>query len=324
MKKQQPSHIFPGIILSLSLLLLLLFPAAATDGAKRGLILWFYQVSPSLLPFFILSGLFLSTGFSDLLAKLLSPVLSPVFRCSTAGCYAIVIGLLSGLPVGAKTVADLVSTGRISKKEGAFLLPLCNNAGPFFLLGYVSVTLLHAPEYSVCFLLIVWISSILSALLLRPDASFSRFRNSVRTTALTGIPSSPATAGSTPSLSFSFGLLDAAIEQSFSLLFRIGGYIVLFSVLAELFTLLPFSPFVIACLCSLLEITTGASALCTLSLKKTVLFPLIGAVVSFGGLSGMAQTKSVLGKAGLPFAHYVFCKLLAAMLAALFLFVLVR
>ena len=47
---------------------LLLFPAHALTGAKNGLLLWFNQVLPSILPFLILSTILLSTGVSDSIA----------------------------------------------------------------------------------------------------------------------------------------------------------------------------------------------------------------------------------------------------------------
>ena len=75
---------------------LLAFPSAALSGAKNGLLLWFNQVLPSLLPFLILSTLFLSTGLSDSIARKTAPILSPIFRCSPSGCYAVVVGLYAG------------------------------------------------------------------------------------------------------------------------------------------------------------------------------------------------------------------------------------
>lgn len=284
---------------------LLLFPSEALTGAKNGLLLWFNQVLPSLLPFLVLSGLFLSTGLSDGIATRLAPVLSPVFRCSPSGCYAVVIGLLAGLPVGAKTVTSLVTSGRISKKEGEYLLPLCNNPSPLFLLGFLSVSVLERPDLRYPILLVVTLSSVLAAMLTRP-----------RDSAMSDHPC-PSSQPAGTSFSFSFLLLDSAIEQAFSILTRVGGYIILFSVLANLLVLLPLPPLFLACLGSFLEITTGSTALATLTLAKAIQLPLIVGFVTFGGLSTAAQTKSVLAGTKFPFAHYLLTKALAGFLAGL-------
>lgn len=285
----------------LFLCLLLLFPGAAVTGAKNGLFLWFEQVLPSLLPFLILSSLFLSTGLSNLLAKALSPVLSPLLRCSPFGCYAAVLGMLSGLPVGAKTVAELVRSGKITKKEGSFLLPLCNTMSPLFILGYISVSVLALPKLRYLLLFIILFSGILASMLLRKKS-------------YEPLPDAPSGA---VAFRFSFLLLDNAIEQAFHVITKVGGYMILFSVLAKFLSLLPLSHFYLAVFTGILEVTTGSAALATLPLPNTVLLPLLAAFVTFGGLSTAAQTKSVLTGTGLPFAHYLLTKALAACIAAL-------
>ncbi len=300
---------------------LLLFPSSALSGAKNGLLLWFNQVLPSLLPFLILSTLFLSTGLSDRIAARLSPFLSPLFRCSPSGCYAVVIGLLAGLPVGAKTIASLITAGRITKKEGQYLLPLCNNPSPLFLLGFVSVSVLGRPDLRYPILCIVTVSSVLAAVITKPRTPSGTNRNITRKNATTPRSSETISAGSPEkSFRFSFLLLDSAIEQAFSVLTRVGGYIILFSVLANLLTKLPLPLPILACLGSFLEITTGSSALSALTLPQAVQIPLITGFVTFGGLSTAAQTKSVLAGTGFPFAHYLLTKALACLLAGLFMY----
>ncbi len=284
---------------------LLAFPSAVLSGAKNGLLLWFNQVLPSLLPFLILSTLFLSTGLSDSIAKKAAPILSPVFRCSPSGCYAVIIGLLAGLPVGAKTIASLTETGRITKKEGQYLLPLCNNPSPLFLLGFVSVSVLERPELRYPVFFVVTVSSILAAMLLRP-----RSRSSSRS-AISHTDTQKS------HFTFSFLLLDSAIEQAFSVLTRVGGYIILFSVLANLLTKLPLPPICLACAGALLEITTGSTLLASLTLPSQVLIPMVTGFVTFGGLSTAAQTKSVLAETKFPFAHYLFTKAVAGLIAGL-------
>ncbi len=284
---------------------LLLFPATALAGAKNGLLLWFNQVLPSLLPFLILSSLLLSTGLSDRIAKRLAPVLSPVFRCSPSGCYAIIIGLLAGLPVGAKTIASLVSSGQLTKKEGQYLLPLCNNPSPLFLLGFISVSVLNRPALRYTLFFIVTLSSVLAAMLFRPRDSKTASEVSVSV-------SRPFT--------FSFLLLDNAIEQAFSVLTRVGGYIILFSVLTSLLASLPLPSLSLVCVGSVLEITTGCTALSTLSLSDNLLACLVTGFVTFGGLSTAAQTKSVLAETKFPFAHYLFVKMIAGLFAGLLMY----
>jgi len=315
-KSHRPLLLF--LSLSMFLCLLLCFPAAALRGAENGLILWLYRVLPALLPFFILSGLFLSTGLSEYLARFLAPILSPLFHCSPDGCFAIAAGFLSGFPVGAQVVAELVRKGRITKKEGTYLLPLCNVSGASFLTNYICATILRTPSFAPLLIAVLWGCSTVSALLLRPkerlvQASDSRIRSIPS-------PSRPPL----PKLCFSFSLLDGVIDRTLSSLGRIGTYIVLFSVLSELLRLLQLPAPLHAGLACLLELTTGSTLLVSLPLSTKLRFVLVASFTAFGGLSAIAQTKSVLMGSGLPIAHYIRCKLLTALLVATVLFLILR
>ena len=86
---------------------LLRWPEAAAAAAKSGLLLCGDLIIPSLFPFFILSTLTVSLGFSSLLGRLLEPMMQPLFHQSGAGASALVLGFIGGYPVGAKTVCTL-------------------------------------------------------------------------------------------------------------------------------------------------------------------------------------------------------------------------
>ena len=103
------------LFLILLLALLLLFPTACLEGARSGLLLWFHTVLPTLFPFLFVSSMLLATGAAHTVSRLLKPILAPIFRVSTDCCYAILIGLVSGYPLGAKTCAELVQDGSISR-----------------------------------------------------------------------------------------------------------------------------------------------------------------------------------------------------------------
>ena len=288
----------------LSFLLLLLFmPEAALKGAKSGLLLWFHQVLPSLLPFFIVSSLITATGIGTMISKLFSPIFCPLFHCSKTAAYPVLIGFLSGLPIGAKTIADYVEKGWISKQEGQYLLPLCNNSGPFFILSYIALNELDIPEQKYILLCIIYTAPILTTLV-----SYSLFYRR-KPFYLSDIPSENFT-------KFSYELLDSCIMTGFEVLTKVGGYLILFSILAELLpTLLPLSTLSNALLTGTLEITIGIHKLASLPLQLHKKTALITAITTFGGLSGLAQTKSAVSQSGLTLFPYVITKATAGCLA---------
>ncbi len=90
----------------------------------------------------------------------------------------------------------------------------------------------------------------------------------------------------------------------------IGGYIMLFSILAVWIQQIPVLPTELtAFLTGIAEITTGVNQICTVMPPETAALPVI-ATVAFGGFSGIFQTKSVIKNAGLSIRHYSFWKII--------------
>jgi len=148
-------------------LAILLQPAAAYEGASFGLLLWFHNLLPSLLPFIILSNLIVKLDIARKISKVFYPVLGRLFGISSEGCYPILFGFLSGIPMGAKATADLVRENRLNRRQAQFLIGMCNNASPMFVIGYISISQLKLPSIKYALLAIIYGSAILSALIWR-------------------------------------------------------------------------------------------------------------------------------------------------------------
>ena len=310
--KSYKAKLIKGLIL-LFMLLILLNPGASYRGASIGLLLWFHNVLPTLLPFIILSNLMVQLNIAGKISKIFYPVLGRLFGIGIEGCYPILIGFLSGIPMGAKATADLLRENKLSKRQAQFLIGMCNNASPMFIIGYISITQLKLVQLKYALVAIIYISAILAALIWRfLSAMFSKSdKNDTHTTAYSDN-------SIRKSKKFSFELLDGSIMNGFETITCIGGYIILFSILAQLLKELgSMSGVVKATAMSLLEITTGISQLSSLKLDLNIKIVLIAALTSFGGLSGIAQTKSVLQDSRLSISSYVSVKLLNALIAAI-------
>ncbi|MDD3174000.1 MAG: transporter [Herbinix sp.] len=310
--KVHKNMLVKGLVL-LFLIAMLLFPSASFKGASSGLLLWFHNILPNLLPFIILSNLMVRLNITKQISRIFYPLLGRLFRISCEGCYPIIIGFLSGIPMGAKSTADLVAEKKITLGEGQFLLSMCNNASPMFIIGYIAITQLKLLHINYVLFSIIYGSAILSALIYRHF--FSRF---IKMPA--GTPDMIATSNhKTPSNRFSFDLLDSSIMNGFEIVTKIGGYIILFSILAQIIKEIgPETSFLKAFLMGTLEITTGISQVCNTSLDINTKIVLVSVITSFGGLSGIAQTKSVLGDTRLSINSYIIVKLISALISLLF------
>ena len=130
----------PAALLSVLLLFLLclLFtaPARYAEACIQGMALWAKAVLPALFPFLILTGLLTKLGTAQKLADRLSPLTEKIGLPGSAA-YCLLVSLLSGYPVGSRTVADLYKGGAITREQAKRMSVLCSTSGPMFLVGSV-------------------------------------------------------------------------------------------------------------------------------------------------------------------------------------------
>ena len=106
---------------------------------------------------------------------------------------------------------------------------------------------------------------------------------------------------------------------------KLGCYIILFSMLARLLRGVPCPyPALTCALVGILEITNGISLTAAQDLPFWLSFGLILGISSFGGLSGMAQTQSMIQDSGLSILSYLKTKILTAIPAAVCALILGR
>ncbi|MGB8455003.1 MAG: transporter [Anaerocolumna sp.] len=302
-----------GIVLFLAIILI--FPSSSYLGAKKGLLLWFNTILPTLLPFIIISNLVIGLQITRPLSKLLYPIFHTLFGISRGGCYPVLMGFLSGIPVGAKSVADLVEQGSIDEEEGQYLLGFCNNASPMFIMSYIAIAQLKLSETRFYLLIIIYFSGILSSFI------FFRIhpkRNIAGKFSLSAMEfgQNNARFNNNDHSKFDFALLDSAIMNGFEIITKVGGYIILFSIPAQIISALgPSHSYLKLMAIGFLEITTGINQISMSSLDIGTKIALITMLTAFGGLSGVAQTKSVINNTRLSISMYVKSKLLHMLIA---------
>lgn len=302
--------IFGSLFFACVFLFMLCNPKTTVSGAQTGLLLWFHSIIPALLPFMILSSLMVATNAISFFTFFLGPIANKIYGISSNGSYALFAGLLCGYPMGAKTCADLVQKQKISQAEAQYLLCFTNNPSPAFVISYICDSVLKTPT-TLPFLLAIYTAPLLAGFIYH-IFQHTKYKEEKKTF----FPY-------LPNRSFDLTLVDNAIMNSFETVTKLGGYIILFSILASFIKNLdsriihePLRYFLLA----LTEISTGIHYLGNSILKNSHL-PIkemaICACVSFGGLSGIAQTKSILKNTSLSILPYISSKLLISILSAI-------
>ena len=277
---------------------LLLCPQTAFTYAKTGLMLWFYTLLPSLLPFLILSNLLLKTRYMDRFIHVSEALWQKIFSLSPQGAYALFLGIFCGYPMGAKNCSDLLDRKDLSLPEARTLLAVSNFPSPMFLAGYMMTQAVQAAAGVPVFLWQMAVSIYLPALPIFFLASwlygFRRRKD----------PGKLQTADCRHSKTIS-GVLDEAMSSSAETMVKIGMYLMLFSILARFITLHPIPgdllPVIFA---SAAEMTTGMD-LASRTLSGLPALLVITGAGAFGGFSGVFQVNSVLKNAGLSIRHYM-------------------
>lgn len=282
------------------LLTLILENQVVVTGARAGLMLWFHDVLPLLLPFMLLSNLFVLK----------------IRTKKTGAAYAIpvlfLLGLLCGYPLGAKMASDFTKEGYIKSSTATILLPLCNNISPMFLSGYIGHTVLK-DQFPFWFLLAVLyvpyvlVTSIAFVILhtINKHKQTSGYLTKY-------IPQQP-TSTQTNDL-----LLQSVIQITY-----VGLYIMICSILFALVCAIPNLPSdVSTVLCGILEITQGSTVLAASTFSPAIKTALILACTSFGGISAFLQTLQVTKQSGLSMIYYFVVKCICGCMTGLCMYLL--
>ena len=283
---------------------MLIFPETVVDGASDGLLLWFNHILPTLLPFMITTNLIMNTKAIELIVKCFSPFLCRLFQVSKYGVFAVICGFLCGYPMGSKVTCDLLSKNVISLNEAKYLLSFCNNTSPVFLISFIMIQNLGCRFLVIPSIMILYLSPVICSFI---------FRKFYHVGFDTYVPDSFRTQSSNCS-----GLFDSCIMNAFEILTKVGGYIIIFSILIRLCELIPFSNSLPSIFfSSLLEISNGIKLLSGSTFSFSTRYTLCMFLASFGGLCAVAQTKSIITPYHISILPYTAEKLVTALVTSL-------
>jgi len=107
------------------------------EYAMLGLMSWYKNMIPALLPFMILTSFLIQTKWDTKIVRPISFILNRFLHVKEELLFVICVGFLCGFPMGSKVVAELYSEKRLTKNEAQYLLCFTNNMSPAYFFGYV-------------------------------------------------------------------------------------------------------------------------------------------------------------------------------------------
>lgn len=288
-------RIIPSIVLTLLLIYLLLFPKQMAADTASGLLLWYKNVVPTLLPFCIISYIIIQSNLYHTIFGQIAALLPGKKTVRPETLYPVCLGFVCGFPIGSKLTADMYALGRLDAEEATKLCAVSNQFGPAFVVNYIAVSQLNDSRFAPVLLLSVYLPPLVCGIIWmkRPDKSSS----------LRKIPASRS--------QINFKIIDAGIMNGFETMLRVAGYIVVFSILSGAVELLPVDfPAGKALVSGILEITTGTQKIAAAKMDVSWKLPLICAIVSFGGFCGLFQTNAIMKAAEFKRNKYIVFKLI--------------
>ena len=263
--------------------------------AAKALALCAGTVIPALFPFMAVTGLLVRLGFGQWLAPYMAGLMAPLFRLPGCAGSALLLGLVGGYPIGARTAAELYASGDLTRQEAERLLTFCNNTNPVFLISVLGIGVFGSVRAGLWLWLIHVASALVTGLLFR---GLGRGRRSVP----------PPVSFQAPSLP---GAFVTSVKDAAKGMVSVCAFVTLFYVLVS-----PLAHLDGHLAATAVGVTELFSLTPLLTCDRTG-FILAAGCAGWGGLSVLCQTAAVLDGTDLPLRPCFLGKLAQGHLSAL-------
>ena len=270
-------------------------------GAYDGLMLWFNNVIPLLLPFMLMSALLVEKIQHQPKDK----------QKKFAVIITLFTGLLCGYPLGAKNTSEFVINKSFDKKTGNLLLPFCNNSSPMFISGYIVYNILEKRISFFNALSLIYLPYIIYLFFALLIMSVKK-RNDKK---IISIKQPKKNILKINDKSVTYHEKDIIMSTIIQITY-VGFYIIICSIISEFImslSLLNYEKIKLLA-AGISEITKG-----TLITEKYLLWSskektaIILSLTSFGGISALLQTNNVIKGSELSILRYIIIKTICAL-----------
>lgn len=113
-------------------------------------------IIPSMFAFMAFSSIIINSRIYTYISKPFYPISKYIFAMPNELFFVFIMGNISGYPIGAKLLTQLVEENKISKRSAAVLNCFCYNGGPAFYSGAIGMTVFGSSNIGI----IVFISTV--------------------------------------------------------------------------------------------------------------------------------------------------------------------
>ena len=291
----------------MSLFVIILFfknASAAALWVQNGLFLCGTRLIPSLFPFMVLSSIATESGALKALCKPPAMLFRRIFNIGEEATGAVIIGWLCGFPVGARSLCELYTDGRISFSEYKRAVCISSTPSPAFLIGAVGTQTFGSPLVGIAlYVLSISASALIGTVMALGDKSE---------------PTPPCAPQKKKEKGFA-GIFTHAVTSSASGMVSVCAFVVFFcaflGVVESTLSFFELSDTLTLLIFSFFELTSGIARIGEISSRFAL--ALCGIAVGWSGLSVHFQTLSMCAEAPFEIKTYVLTHIAKALLMGL-------
>ena len=276
------------------IILLFLQPGTAHRGAMEGMRIFSTALLPYLLPYLVITQLFIRTQKTFLKSNNKVKLYANIYLLSTLG----------GFPGGAAIISSLKEIGSLNARNASWLLAICHAPSPMFVIGFVGIDIFHAEVAGLKLLIIIHIVNITFLLL------FILFSGPIQM--------------NQDQVRLSVSPFQESIKETSQILLLIGTTVVFFTTISiivfesvkEIYPSI--SPLLLVFIASFFEMTGGISLAGDILSGQSLLPVIISLIVAFSGISIHMQIIILAQKAKVSIRPYILFRLLHMLIIPLF------
>ena len=246
---------------------------------KRGLSICAGVLVPTLFPYMLISEMLVRANLGYYLGRHLEKPMRRIFGISGSGAGALMLGIICGFPIGAKTAAALYSRGELTLEECERLLSFCNYPSAPFVIFAVGKNLLGNTSFG----LFLYLVNVTTGLLF---GVMSKGKRHV---------SPPRQAPSKPCIHHPFfKIFSDSVSSAAGAMISVCALVTFFTCTVGCISAVDCIndlPILKALLFSFFELTSGAAA-CAAITSRRLAAALTAAAVGWGGVSVLMQIYS--------------------------------
>ena len=266
--------------------LLLWVPRQTAFGVTQGLRLCFSSLIGAMLPFLVVSKLFVLRGLHRHPALRRSLFTTRLLQLPGACAAVFPFSMIGGYPVGASMAAQLAKEGQISERQAQQLMLFCFGPGPSYLISAVGAGMLQSRKAGMVLYGSVVGGAMVTGLLTRLFYRTDKTAKGSHEREWNRLPFAAA--------------LNSAADESIQATLLICGFVALFSACLQILSALQLPQQVQLLAAALLEVTNACSLL-----SLHVSLPVLAAITAWGGCCTHCQISAFLGSVHLKFFRFL-------------------